>query len=184
VYATSLRLFPAEFRQRYADEVQMVFTNDCLDGYCAGGWLGLVGLWLRTVPDILRGACGEHWDAWVAEHPGSKRNVTQQALVCGALMLCVLAIFLADMHTPPEVPLAVLYACVLFGAGALLRPLLALLTCAATVGVYVGDGFAASSGWTPYHLVGLLPILIGGLWALFTGAQHARLQARGAAATT
>lgn len=74
--------------------------------------------------------------------------------------------------------MAVMYACALFAAGALLPPLLASVIGAATLGVYVVDGWIAASGWTAYRWLGLIALLVAGVWALRTGADHARLRAR------
>jgi hypothetical protein len=87
-------------------------------------------------------------------------------------------VFLVDQNTPPETPMAVMYACVLFAAGALLPPGLASLIGAATLGVYVVDGWVSPSGWTLYRALGLVALLAAGLWALRTGADHARLRAK------
>jgi len=73
--------------------------------------------------------------------------------------------------------MAVMYACVLFAAGALLPPGLAALVGAATLGVYVVDGWVSPSGWTVYRALGLVALLAAGSWALRTGADHARLRA-------
>jgi len=70
-----------------------------------------------------------------------------------------------------------MYACVLFAAGALLPPRLAMLIGAAVLGVYVVDGWVSASGWTMYRALGLVALLAAGLWALRTGADHARLRA-------
>jgi hypothetical protein len=173
-----VRLFPYEFKRRYAEETKRVFGDDCLDTYTAGGCPGLAALWLRTLLDIVRSAISEHVASCLAEHPGTKRGIVTQVLTCAGLVLGILAVFITDESTPPEVPMAVLYGCLLFAAGALLRPTLALFTCAATVGVYMADAFVAPGGWTSYRLLGLLPILVGGLWALRTGADQARLRAK------
>jgi hypothetical protein len=76
-----------------------------------------------------------------------------------------------------------MYVCVLFAAGALLPPGLALLIGAATLGVYIVDGWISPSGWTLYRVLGLVALLTAGLWALRTGADHARLRARAAGLT-
>ena len=96
----------------------------------------------------------------------------------GALALAVVAVFLADMNTPPETPMAITYACVLFAAGALLPPLLAAVIGGSTLGVYIFDGWMSPHGWTAYRVLGLAALLVAGLWALRTGAEHARLRAR------
>jgi hypothetical protein len=138
----------------------------------------MVRLWIRSFPDVLGCALSEHVVEWTAEHPAQRRSAGHQAIFTLLLALGVVAVFLTDMNTPPETPMAVMYACALFAAGALLPPLLASVIGAATLGVYVVDGWIAPSGWTAYRWLGLIALLVAGLWALRTGADHARLRAR------
>jgi hypothetical protein len=181
-YGLFLQAYPRDFREGYAGETVQVFREDCRHNYAAGGAGALLGLWARTIPDVLRSAMAEHLSDWLADHPGRRRSARHQFLVALGLTLGIVAIFFADTSTPPEVPLAIMYACVLFAAGTLLRPELGSLICAATLGVYVVDGWFSVNGWTLYRAAGLVALLVAGLWALRTGADHARLRARAPAA--
>jgi hypothetical protein len=177
VYRLLLRAYPREFLQDYQEETVRVFGDDCRDTCAAGGRSALAALWLRTIPDLLRCAIGEHFAAWAAAHPADRHSMRRQAALALTLALGVVAVFVVDQHTPPETPMAVMYACVLFAAGAMLPPGLACLIGAATLGVYVVDGWVSPSGWTMYRALGLIALLVAGLWALRTGADHARLRA-------
>jgi hypothetical protein len=178
IYGVVLRAYPRAFQQRYRDETLRVFGDDCREKYAFNGRLAILGLWLRALPDVLRCALGEHLAEWMSDHPAQHRSARRQAAITMALALGVVAVFLVDMHTPPETPLAIMYACTLFAAGALLPPRLAALIGAATLGVYVVDGWISASGWTGYRALGLIALLAAGVWALRTGADHVRLRAR------
>jgi hypothetical protein len=173
-----LHLYPSNFQQRYRAETLRVFRDDCRDTYELGGRFALARLWIRSLPDVIGCALGEHLVEWTAEHPAQRRSGRHQAILTLLLALGVVAVFLTDMNTPPETPMAVMYACALFAAGALLPPRLAALIGLAMLGAYIVDGWVAPSGWTAYRLLGLVALLTAGLWALRTGADHARLRAR------
>jgi hypothetical protein len=177
-YGLVLRSYPLEFRERYGRETLLVFGDQCREVYRTGGVVRLLAVCLRAFPDVLRNAAAEHVADWLSDHPARHRSPSQQWLLSLGLVLAVIAVFLADRATPPEVPLAVMFACVLFAAGALLRPEIAALICAATLAVFVVDGMLSPTGWTFYRFLGLASIVIGSLWAMRTGADHARLRAR------
>jgi peptidoglycan/LPS O-acetylase OafA/YrhL len=177
VYAMLLRVYPRAFQQEFKEETARVFRDDCRATYAGGGRLALLALWLRALPDVIRCAAGEHFTEWMSDHPAQRRSTRHQALLALALALGVVAVFLVDQNTPPETPMAIMYACVLFAAGALLPPRRAALIGAATLGVYVVDGWISPSGWTGYRALGLVALLAAGVWALRTGADHARLRA-------
>jgi hypothetical protein len=177
-YSVMLRLYPRAFQQRFRDETLSVFRDDCLATYQVGGRLAVVALWLRSLPDVLGCAVGEHLAEWMSDHPAQRRSARHQATITLLLALAVVTVFLVDENTPPETPMAIMYACVLFAAGSLLPPGLAALIGTATLGVYVVDGWISPSGWTAYRLLGLVALLTAGVWALRTGADHARLRAR------
>jgi integral membrane sensor domain MASE1 len=178
VYALLLRAYPSAFQQRFRAETLQVFRDQCRSSYAVGGTLALLGLWLHALPDVLRCALGEHLAEWMSDHPAQRCSPRRQALLTVSLSLAVVAIFLMDQNTPPETPMAVMYACVLFAAGALLPPRLGALIGLATLGVYIVDGWVSPSGWTLYRWLGLVALLAAGLWALRTGADHARLRAQ------
>lgn len=177
-YGVLLRLYPRSFQEVFREETLGVFRQDCRATYELGGRTAVAALWLRSLADVLGCAVGEHLAEWTAEHPAQRRSTRRQALTTLLLALGVVAVFVVDTNTPPETPMAIMYGCVLFAAGALLPPGLGALIGAATLGVYVVDGWIAPSGWTAYRLLGLIALLTAGVWALRTGADHARLRAR------
>ena len=59
VYRWLLRLYPASFRYEYGDEMRAVFARQRRD---AGGMLGVVALWLRTLGEVVSNAWLVHVD--------------------------------------------------------------------------------------------------------------------------
>ncbi|MGJ5819850.1 ABC transporter permease [Paludibaculum fermentans] len=59
LYSALLRLYPKSFRLEYGAEMRAVFAARRRD---AGSLLGIAGLWLETIPDVLQSAAGAHWD--------------------------------------------------------------------------------------------------------------------------
>lgn len=60
IYGGLLWLYPSTFRERYRDEMVVLFGDqlrDARDGRAAGG---LAATWLRTLIDLLTSAVGEH----------------------------------------------------------------------------------------------------------------------------
>ncbi len=59
-YALLLNLYPGEHRSGYAASMLQVFTDQCRAAYRQKGGLGLLFLWLRTLPDLGYSAIVEH----------------------------------------------------------------------------------------------------------------------------
>ena len=51
-YATLLSLYPKEHRSDYGASMQQVFTDQCRSAYQQKSALGIILLWLRTLPDL------------------------------------------------------------------------------------------------------------------------------------
>jgi hypothetical protein len=60
VYAAFLALYPQEHRAEYGDSMRQVFTDQCRSAHGQKGALGIVLLWLRTLPDLGYTALLEH----------------------------------------------------------------------------------------------------------------------------
>ena len=52
LYASLLRLYPADFRERYGPEMLRVFTDGCRDAYATRGVIGLLAVWARATGDL------------------------------------------------------------------------------------------------------------------------------------
>jgi hypothetical protein len=59
-YGALLLAYPASFRARFGDEMQLVFRDQCLAAERNGGFLRL---WLMTFVDTARSALNERWAA-------------------------------------------------------------------------------------------------------------------------
>lgn len=60
VYATFLSLYPKEHRAEYGESMRQVFADQCRSAYKQKGILGVLLLWLRTLPDLGYTAFLEH----------------------------------------------------------------------------------------------------------------------------
>ena len=58
IYKLLLRVYPASFRNEYAGEMRAIFARRLE----AAGPLGLIALWLETVPEVIGNAATVHWD--------------------------------------------------------------------------------------------------------------------------
>jgi hypothetical protein len=59
-YAALLNLYPQEHRADYGTAMQQVFTEQCRSAYQQKGAIGIILLWLRTLPDLGYTATMEH----------------------------------------------------------------------------------------------------------------------------
>jgi hypothetical protein len=59
VYGMLLLVYPREFRRRYGGEMVQVFGDLCREAKRRGGALGMMMLWVRTVPDLTSTAIVE-----------------------------------------------------------------------------------------------------------------------------
>ena len=60
IYAVLLSLYPKEHRDDYATPMQQVFNEQCRNAYEQKGRLGILLLWLRSLPDLGYTALLEH----------------------------------------------------------------------------------------------------------------------------
>lgn len=60
VYAGLLRAYPARFRERYAEEMVLLFGDQLREARAATGASGVTTTWFRTLVDLASSAVGEH----------------------------------------------------------------------------------------------------------------------------
>jgi len=60
LYRLLLRIYPREFRHTYGPQMAQVFRDCCREAYQRRGSVSLVGLWARTLNDLLISAIDEH----------------------------------------------------------------------------------------------------------------------------
>lgn len=65
-YRALLRLYPATFRDDYGEEMTRLFREQLRDARASNGRRAVVGLWARTIADVLETAPGHHLRK---EHP-------------------------------------------------------------------------------------------------------------------
>jgi putative ABC transport system permease protein len=66
LYGLLLRLYPREFRDRFADDMTDFFRDRRRAAARRGGALGVAGVWLRGLVDVVTGAWLERFDSRVA----------------------------------------------------------------------------------------------------------------------
>lgn len=92
-YRGLLRLYPAEFRARYRDEMVQLFCDQLRDARAAGRPAGTTRTWVRTLGDLAITAALEHiqGDRTVAHSLAQPPSITARALgilgVLGGLVL-------------------------------------------------------------------------------------------------
>ena len=52
IYAVLLHLYPQEHRAEFGESMRQVFRDQCRNTYEQRGRLGILLLWLRTLPDM------------------------------------------------------------------------------------------------------------------------------------
>ncbi len=72
LYASLLWLYPPRFRQEYGREMVNLFADTCRDAYAADGMAGLVGVWARSIGDLLLNASLERGSAAKQPHVTGK----------------------------------------------------------------------------------------------------------------
>ncbi len=73
LYRMLLKLYPANFRSEYGDEMLCVFRDSCRERYRTSGRKGVIRLWLPLLADLLANALAER----IAGK--SRRRVTGEA---------------------------------------------------------------------------------------------------------
>ncbi len=107
---------------------------------------------------------------------GAGRTGGRDMLLAGCLAALVVGVSILDRNSPPEVPIAILYALPLFVAGVLLPGRLATALGCLTLGLYLFDGYVAGNAWSVHRVVGLGTLALAAWWALRTGAAYAKLR--------
>jgi len=59
IYQLLLRAYPRDFRRQYGSEMAQVFRDSCRDAITRDGATGILGLYLRTIGDLLVSALKE-----------------------------------------------------------------------------------------------------------------------------
>jgi hypothetical protein len=63
LYRRLVRLYPARFREHYADEMTTLFADQLRDARASPSRLAVVRLWVRSAADLVTTAPGEHFAA-------------------------------------------------------------------------------------------------------------------------
>jgi len=163
LYAGLLRLYPGDFRRRYADEMVRLFGDQLRDARAKGRPGGTAATWFRTLADLVSSAIGEHLrkDRTMAQSLATFEPTRSMRLlglfgVIGAVLL-LWAFISFNPFVDPRVNSIRLLAFSLAGAAislafyrrqALVAPTLALLTTGAVViaGLWSSTVLILSSG--------------------------------------
>ena len=111
VYRVLLRAYPSSFRGRYASEMADVFRDMAEAAVERRGAVGLVGLWVRVVPDLVLTATAEQ----LAE-TGRRVAMWRQFWGRGHFLAALtLAFILAALATPADPASMLIAAAPIFG---------------------------------------------------------------------
>jgi hypothetical protein len=64
IYRRLLFVYPADHRSEFGSWMAQTFQDLSRQSYRRSGWLGLLGLWLRLLPDLWVSALVEHASEW------------------------------------------------------------------------------------------------------------------------
>lgn len=151
VYRGLVRLYPAEFRARFADEMVQLFSDQLRDARTGGAQAGAARTWLRTLGDLAVTAASEHArrDRTVAHSLSASPSTSSRVLglvgILGGAVL--LAAFLVDIAPDFNV-----LRIVLFNVGAM----------AIVIAVHRRQASAAPA----LALLGAVPALLANAWYL------------------
>lgn len=56
-FAALIRLFPSDFREQFGQDMRELFSDQLGAARRDAGTLGVVRLWLRTIPSLWSGRC-------------------------------------------------------------------------------------------------------------------------------
>jgi hypothetical protein len=149
IYRSSLRLYPADFRARFADEMVQLFSDELRDARGGRTPGGVVRVWLRALGDLAVTAISEHArrERTVAHSLTIPPSTWTRALgltgVLGGIVL--VAVFLLEIAPGLNIARLVLFnlgaiaiALAMYGRLAVTSPRLAL---AATAPVILANGW-------------------------------------------
>ncbi len=71
-YRLLLRLYPVSFRREYGAELRQAFAQRRIE---RAGVLGVGGLWLETVPEVVANAAAVHWELLVQDLRFARRTL-------------------------------------------------------------------------------------------------------------
>jgi hypothetical protein len=101
VYRGVLRLFPAEFRDRFGEDMVQLFHDELRDARSGRASGGAAGAWIRLVADVAVNASGEHFrrNRTVANSLTSAPPVEARILgVAGVIAgIVILLVFVVDL---------------------------------------------------------------------------------------
>ena len=60
IYRHLLACYPSEYRRAYGPAMEQLFRDQCRDAWRGGRRWGLIGLWLRVMPDLMKTSVLEH----------------------------------------------------------------------------------------------------------------------------
>src|SRR6185436_6086626 len=60
IYQHLLAVYPSEYRREYGPAMAQLFRDQCRDAWRVGRVWGLMGLWLRILPDLIKTSLLEH----------------------------------------------------------------------------------------------------------------------------
>src|SRR6266853_6988162 len=60
IYQHLLACYPPQYRRDYGPAMAQLFRDQCRDAWRGGRGWGLVGLWLRVLPDLMKTSVLEH----------------------------------------------------------------------------------------------------------------------------
>ena len=162
VYGWLLRLYPAAFRARYADEMIQLFGDQLRDARASGAASGTARSWMRTLGDLAVSAASEHTrkDRTVAHSLATSPSTSSRLLglvgiLGGAVLLAAFVVEIApDLNN---------LRIILFNAGAI----------AIVIGVHRRQVSAAPV----LALAVAIPAIIANAWyiamvVLATGREH------------
>jgi hypothetical protein len=151
VYRGLLRLYPHAFRDRFADELVQLFSDQLRDARDQRGLPGTAMTWLRTLGDVATSAASEHArrDRIVAHSLAVSPSTSTRALGVAGILggTVLLAAFLVNIA--PDVNALRL---ILFNAGAM----------ALVIAVHRRQ----ASGATALALLGAVPAFLANAWYL------------------
>lgn len=105
--------YPRDFRQEYGKQMEQFFRDCYRAEKMHGGYLGIGGLWIRTLFDLVRAAPREHLENLGKDH-AIMRNLGRNALAfLGSIALIVIAFLLLSYGRKHEVSTILIFGRVL-----------------------------------------------------------------------
>lgn len=96
IYRQLLRFYPHSHHRDYGGPMAQLFRDQCRDAWTAGRSAGLLKLWLRTLPDLIKSSLTEQLAA-------IERNPTMKYFKDSATLLLVTGLVLAFLTFSPDI---------------------------------------------------------------------------------